>query len=76
METSTNSNIEIVMRQTDYTAEEAKAQLELHNNDITKIIRLYLSNGVINVPTVKPLSVNQQIYKEIRDFMDETEPKN
>ena len=76
METLTNSNIDIVMRQTDYTAEEAKAQLELHNNDITKIIRLYLSNGVINVPTIKPLSINQQIYKEIRVFMDESEPKN
>jgi hypothetical protein len=81
MDESTNSseqnNIEIVMRQTNYTSEEAKAQLQLYNNDINKIIRLYLNNGVPNVQvTYKQLSMNQQIYKEIRNFMDETELKN
>jgi hypothetical protein len=80
MDTSTNdseqNNIDIIMRQTNYTSEEAAIQLQLHNNDLNKVIRLYLNNGVSIAPTVnKPLSMNQQIYKEIRSFMDESEHK-
>ena len=67
---------QMVMRQTNYTYEEATQQLLLNNNDVTKVIRLYLKS---ETPTIaieqKPLSINQQIYKEIRDLLVEVEKK-
>lgn len=67
---------QMVMRQTNYTYDEATQQLQLHNNDVTKIIRLYLTNGQpIHKPEQKPLSVNQQIYKEIRNLLVDVEKK-
>ena len=70
-----NTNIEIIMRQTDYTYEEARNKLQLHNNNITEVIRLYLKPETSDTsPEIKPqLSMNQQIYKEIRSLMDEIE---
>lgn len=77
--------IQLIMRQTNYNYDESKTQLQLHTNDITKVIRLYLKNegdkdkdkdierkDRQNVDN-KPLSMNQQIYKEIRDLMYEGE---
>ena len=67
-------NIQIILRQTNYTYAEAREKLEDNNNDIITVIRMYLKQGV---PTEKPathtLSINQQIYKEIRSLMDEIE---
>jgi len=69
-----DSNIQIVMRQTDYTYEEAKKQLYVNNNNITQVIRLYLKPNICTInPGHKQLSINQQIYKEIRTLMDEIE---
>ena len=69
-----DSNIQIVMRQTDYTYEEAKKQLDINNNNITEVIRLYLKPNISSIkPENKQLSMNQQIYKEIRTLMDEIE---
>jgi hypothetical protein len=66
------SNIHIIMRQTNYTYEEAKTQLDINNNNITEIIRSYLKpNLCTTAPESKQLSMNQQIYKEIRTLMDE-----
>ena len=73
-QSESNTNIEIIMRQTDYTYEEAKNKLQLHNNNITEVIRLYLKPEISDTPEIKPqLSMNQQIYKEIRSLMDEIE---
>ena len=73
--------IQLIMRQTNYNYDESKTQLQLHTNDITKVIRLYLKNEGDKDTDVektdrqnvdnKPLSMNQQIYKEIRDLMYE-----
>lgn len=69
-----DSNIQIVMRQTDYTYEEAKKHLDINNNNITEVIRLYLKPNICTInPERKQLSMNQQIYKEIRMLMDEIE---
>jgi len=71
-----NHTVELIMRQTNYTADEVTEQLKIHNNDINKIIRLYLTNGTTledKQPINKPSSVNQQIYKEIRNFMDDND---
>jgi hypothetical protein len=70
-----NTNIQIIMRQTDYTYEEAKNKLELYNNNIKEVIRSYLRPDISSQsPEIKPqLSMNQQIYKEIRGLMDDIE---
>ena len=66
---------QLVMRQTNYSYEESSQQLLLHNNDVTKIIRLYLNNGKPIEQIKKPLSINQQIYKEIRGLLVDVEKK-
>jgi len=66
-----NDKIEMILRQTDYTYEEANKLLLENNNDVMAVIRLYLKPPVSN--EVKPLSMNQQIYKEIRTLMDDNE---
>ena len=63
-----NSKIEIICRQTTYTEEEAKQKLEEHTNDISAVLKEYL--GVKTKP-VKKNSINQQIYSELRTFMDD-----
>jgi len=73
-QSESNTNIEIIMRQTDYTYEETRNKLQLYNNNITEVIRLYLKPETSGTPEIKPqLSMNQQIYKEIRSLMDEIE---
>jgi hypothetical protein len=64
--------INIIMRQTDYDATTAEAKMTEHNNDVLKVIREYLNAGKdIKPEPVNRLSVNQQIYKEIRGMMDD-----
>jgi len=61
--------IEIVMRQTSYSFDEAKKYLDENNNDYMKVIKKSL--GIAESKVVeKSTSINQQIYKEIRGFMD------
>ena len=56
--------VQIIMNQTTYTEQEAAEKLALHNNDIYKILREFMS---IPEPTTKKItSLNQTIYKEIR----------
>ena len=66
-----NDKIEMILRQTDYTYEEASELLLENNNDVMAVIRLYLKPPVSK--EVKPLSMNQQIYKEIRTLMDDND---
>lgn len=61
--------IEMVMRQTQYTYEEAAEQLEKHNNDYIKVIRESLGINKTEDKSVK--SINQQVYREIRGLMDD-----
>ena len=61
--------IEIVIRQTSYSFDEAKKQLDENNNDYLKVIKKSL--GITEEKVIeKSTSINQQIYKEIRGFMD------
>jgi hypothetical protein len=63
---------DIVLRQTDYTIEMAQQKLLEHNNDVIQVIREYMKPQAKQQPTQpKPLSTNQQIYKEIRGMMDD-----
>jgi len=67
--------IQVILRQTDYTYEEAREKLLEHKHDYRAVIRSYLKQGMSSqaTPETKPLSMNQQIYKEIRSFMDEAD---
>jgi hypothetical protein len=59
--------INIIMRQTTYSREEAVAKLETHNNDMFKVLRDFM-----RIPEKNPVptgSLNQTIYKEIRNTL-------
>jgi len=67
------NKIQIIMRQTDYSYEECHKQLKLYNNDINMVIKVYLNNGIILTnESTNDVSINQQIYKELRTFMSHT----
>lgn len=64
--------INLVMRQTDYTEEEAIDRLKKWNNNYINVIKEYL-NPTFDQPTQKskPKTLNQQMMGEIRQFMDD-----
>ena len=64
--------INLVMRQTDYTEEEAKTMLKKWNNNYINVIKEYL-NPDFDQPREKskPKTLNQQMMGEIRQFMDD-----
>jgi len=62
--------INCIIRQTNLTEQDAEKLLKENNNDVFKSIKQHY--GIIEKkesPHAK-VSVNQQIYKEIRTFMD------
>ena len=66
--------VDVVLRQTDYTEEKAIEKLKEHNNDIIAIVREYMCGTAIKKPhTIDTTnkSMNQQIYGEIRNLMDD-----
>jgi len=69
IETKTN----IIISQTSYTLEEAVELLGNNNGDHIKIILEYLKKDIPDVVTkdIKPPSLNQCIYKHIRNKMNE-----
>lgn len=60
------ADIECIMRQTNYTQEEAVQALE-RNKTVENAIKEYL--GIVKKES-EPISVNQGIFKSIRDFID------
>jgi len=56
--------IQLVMRQTDYTQEVAREKLTAHNYDAIKCIKAYM--GITEKKTPPQVSLNQQIYRELR----------
>ena len=70
-----NEIVQIVVRQTDYSREEAILKLELNNYNFHKVIKEYMSaekEGEDNKDE-KKININQQIFKEIRNMMDSGE---
>jgi hypothetical protein len=64
-----NQLILMITRQTEYTYDEAKDKLLLHNNDYMKVIKEFM-----NIDTSKKeekKTTNQVIYAEIRHLMDD-----
>jgi hypothetical protein len=71
-EVSNEEKVELVMRQTNYDSQTAQEKLTLHSQNVTQVIREYLNIGKKPPPPCTTrLSVNQQIYKEIRGMMDD-----
>ena len=63
-----DENIQIIMRQTDYTEEIAKEKLKEFNYDHIAVIKSYL--GVPDKKAAPVKSVNQEIYKQLRHRLD------
>ena len=63
-----DENVQIVMRQTDYTEEVAKEKLKEFNYDHIAVIKSYL--GVPDKKAQPVKSVNQEIYKQLRYRLD------
>jgi hypothetical protein len=62
-------SIEIILRQTDYTAEVAKKKLEECNYDHMVVIRAYFGIAEKKAPPAIE-SLNQEIYKQMRYKLD------
>jgi len=64
-----NENIDIVLRQTNYTKEIAIQKLEAHNNSAIDVIKDYM--GIKPTEKKAPIkSLNQEIYRQIRTKLD------
>ena len=66
-----DEKVQIVLRQTDYTEEQAREKLEKFNFDELSVIRDYFGITEKKEPK-KIVSINQAIYKELRSHLDET----
>jgi hypothetical protein len=70
-----NDPLSMIMRQTDYDQATAQQKMIEHDNDIMKVIREYMAPAKPTKICTTKLSVNQQIYKEIRGMMDDAAKK-
>ena len=63
--------VEIVLRQTDYTKEDAIVKLQENDYDPLKVIRNFMNpqNKVFYKKSV-PTTTNQMMYREIRSMLD------
>ena len=61
------NNVDMIKRQTNYTEEEIIKKLLNHKNDPMAVIKEYLN---IKEKPKKKTTLNQQIYTEIRNHMD------
>ncbi len=64
-----DEKIAIVLRQTDYTNEQAREKLQKFDYDHTKVIKDFL--GISTEKKALPVkSVNQEIYRQLRGKLD------
>lgn len=64
-----NNQIQVILRQTNYSEEEAREKLKEHNYDHLKVIKSYLGLTEKKAPVEKK-SVNQEIYRQLRHKLD------
>jgi hypothetical protein len=62
-----NNKIQMILRQTDYTEEEAKEKLLECNDDHLLVIKKYFGINEKQKPVV---SLNQEIYRQLRYKLD------
>jgi hypothetical protein len=67
-----DEKVQIVLRQTDYTADQAKEKLETFNYNEYNVIKDYMGINIKKQETNNKhsSSINQQIYKQIRTKLD------
>jgi Zn-dependent oligopeptidase len=65
MEKATNENVDIVIRQTNYTSEEAVEKLKEFNENVEEVVKDYF--GIRPKVNNRIVSYNQEIYKQIRE---------
>ena len=64
--------IDVIVRQTNYTEEQAIEKMKEHNNNALAIIREYMNGSSTNAKKIsEKATTNQQIYGEIRNLMDD-----
>jgi hypothetical protein len=66
--TEIQEKVEMILRQTDYTEEEAKNKLKEFNYDHIQVVKSYLGIPEKKEQPIK--NVNQEIYKQIRYRLD------
>jgi hypothetical protein len=64
-ETDMNEKIQIIMRQTDLSKDEIIQKLKECNNDHILVIKSYF--GIKSAPHKEVTSINQEIYKQLRN---------
>ena len=64
------AKVEIIMRQTNYTKIVAKEKLHEYNFNEISVIKEYF--GIIDKKETKKVSLNQEIYKQLRYKMNAT----
>ena len=71
-------NIDIVMRQTNYTKEEAEQKLSIHNNNILDTVREYLNikekEELENETVEEAIPENLRNIKNMRNILKQTKP--
>jgi len=65
---SIDDKVQIILRQTDYTIEQAREKLKEHNFDEIATIKSYF--GITEKKEPQITSVNQAIYKQLRHKLD------
>ena len=65
--------LSLVLRQTDYTEEEAKVQLEKYNFNYLELLKDYM--GIEKKEEKVCVTANQERYRLIREAMDDKEEK-
>jgi len=63
-----DGKVQIILRQTNYTEEEAIDKLKEYGFNEISVIRSYL--GIVEKPQIGLTSINQSIYKELRSRLD------
>ena len=69
-----DKDLNMILRQTDYTREEAKEKLENNDYDVMKTIKDYMLNGKeseLKKIKTETTSTNQVLMKELRVLMDD-----
>jgi hypothetical protein len=64
-----DAKVQIILRQTNYTPEQAKDKLQQFNFNEEEVIRDYFGVSKKTTPQ-KITSVNQTIYKQLRGYLD------
>jgi len=59
-----NNKVQIILRQTDYSEDEAREKLKANNFDHILVIKSFLGITEKKAPPIK--SINQEIYKQLR----------